>query len=102
MPAQRFTYIGRYGRPTAVLSCRGKTSDMLDARAAQYRPLIERYGTNYQVDPALITAVMRTESCFDHKAVSRVGARGLMQLMPYTAAELGVSDSFDPEQNIRG
>jgi len=47
-------------------------------------------------------AVIRTESCFDRKAVSRVGARGLMQLMPATAKSLGVKDSFDAEQNIKG
>ena len=45
---------------------------------------------------------MRVESCFDHRAVSRVGARGLMQLMPATASQLGVMDSFDPAQNIAG
>jgi soluble lytic murein transglycosylase-like protein len=45
---------------------------------------------------------MRVESCFDSRAVSRVGAQGLMQLMPYTAQKLGVSNSFDPDENIRG
>jgi soluble lytic murein transglycosylase-like protein len=45
---------------------------------------------------------MRVESCFDPRAVSRTGARGLMQLMPETAAQFGVADSFDAEQNISG
>ena len=52
------------------------------------------------VPERLIWAVIRVESGFDHRAVSRRGARGLMQLMPRTAAILGVRDSFDPRQNI--
>jgi soluble lytic murein transglycosylase-like protein len=49
-----------------------------------------------------VKAVIRVESCFDVQAVSRVGARGLMQLMPATASELGVKNAFDAEQNIEG
>jgi soluble lytic murein transglycosylase-like protein len=52
------------------------------------------------VPERLIWAVIRVESGFDHRAVSRKGARGLMQLMPETAAILGVRDPFDPRQNI--
>ena len=52
------------------------------------------------VPERLIWAVIRIESGFDHRAVSRQGARGLMQLMPRTAKLLGVRDSFDPRQNI--
>ena len=51
---------------------------------------------------ALIDAVIRTESGYRIKAVSRVGAKGLMQLMPGTAAEVGVRDAFDPRQSILG
>jgi len=51
---------------------------------------------------ALIDAVIRTESGYRPKAVSRTGARGLMQLMPATAKELGVRDAFDPRQNVMG
>jgi soluble lytic murein transglycosylase-like protein len=49
---------------------------------------------------ALIRAVIMTESAFDPLAVSSAGAQGLMQLMPATSAELGVSDAFDPRENI--
>lgn len=56
----------------------------------------ERYG----IPESLIRAVIRAESGFNPRAVSRRGARGLMQLMPETAAILGVRDSFDPRQNI--
>lgn len=56
----------------------------------------------YQVAPELIRAVIRVESDFDPRAVSPKGAQGLMQLMPRTAQELGVSDPFDPRQNVMG
>jgi cell wall-associated NlpC family hydrolase len=54
------------------------------------------------VSPALVKAVVRAESGFDPNAVSRAGAQGLMQLMPSTAAGLGVTDPFDPKQNLMG
>jgi soluble lytic murein transglycosylase-like protein len=54
------------------------------------------------VDPELIHAVIRQESGYDLFAVSRKGARGLMQLMPQTALELGVKDIFDPAENVYG
>jgi soluble lytic murein transglycosylase-like protein len=64
--------------------------------------IIEKYAGDYQLDPLLIRSIIATESGFNHKAVSPKGARGLMQLMPATASRLGVRNSFDPEENIRG
>jgi soluble lytic murein transglycosylase-like protein len=64
----------------------------------EIRQSAERYG----VPESLVTAVIRAESGFDPRAVSRKGARGLMQLMPSTANTLGVRDSFNPQQNIDG
>ncbi len=64
--------------------------------------IIEKYAGEYQVDPSLIRSIIAAESGFNPKAVSPKGAQGLMQLMPATAARLGVINSFDPEQNIRG
>lgn len=66
------------------------------------RTIVTRYATLYGIDEALIYAVIRAESNFDPNAVSPAGARGLMQLMPGTAAEMGVTDIFDPTQNVAG
>ena len=65
-----------------------------------YEDLILEASSKYKVDPALVRAVIRTESAFDPMAVSTAGAQGLMQLMPALAAELGVEDIFDPRENI--
>ncbi|MDF1822127.1 MAG: lytic transglycosylase domain-containing protein [Alcanivoracaceae bacterium] len=68
----------------------------------QYDADIEYAAISYQVDPALIKAVIHAESHFDPHAVSRAGAQGLMQLMPETAAYLRVHRPFDARQNILG
>jgi len=65
-------------------------------------PLIEGAAKAQELQPKLLRAVIAQESGFKPCAVSRVGAQGLMQLMPATAQELGVDDSFDPRQNIEG
>ncbi len=67
-----------------------------------YDAIIEKYAEEYHLDPALIKSMISRESGFNPQAVSRKGAQGLMQLMPSTAARLGVRDAFDPEENIRG
>ena len=64
--------------------------------------LIDKYAEKYKLDKNLVSAVVKTESAFNPKAVSRAGAMGLMQLMPGTAQGLGVKNAFDPEQNIDG
>jgi hypothetical protein len=64
--------------------------------------VIEKYALQYDVDQDLVWAVIRQESGFNPRAVSPKGALGLMQLMPGTAAMLGVSDAFDVEQNLAG
>jgi soluble lytic murein transglycosylase-like protein len=63
-------------------------------------PIIAKASRRYGVEVGLIKAVIKAESDFNPQAVSHAGARGLMQLMPATARSLGVSDSFDPEQNV--
>ena len=91
-----------YGRPTAKVSCAGLSKATMKNRIDRYTPTINRLAWKHGVSPKLIKAVINTESCFDHKAVSRVGAQGLMQLMPATAKHMGVKDVFDPEQNMSG
>ncbi len=68
----------------------------------RYDHLIARHAERYGVRAELVRAIIKVESNFNPRALSRKGARGLMQLMPGTAAAFKVTDSFDPEQNIRG
>ena len=70
--------------------------------AARYDELIERHAATLGVRADLVRAVIQIESGFNPRAVSSKGALGLMQLMPATAAELRVTDPFDPADNIRG
>lgn len=67
-----------------------------------YHRLIEKIADSHQIDPDLIKAIVKAESSYNPQAISDAGAVGLMQLMPATAAELGVADSFNPEENLRG
>jgi len=69
--------------------------------ATPYDSFIARYAAQHRVDPAVVRAIMATESNFNPTARSRAGAIGLMQLMPGTARELGVNP-FVPEQNVEG
>ncbi len=80
-------------RPNSVF---GKKGERL------LHPIILQTANRYQMDPALVNAIIMAESEYNHRAVSKRGARGLMQLMPATAAALGVKDSFNPEQNLDG
>jgi soluble lytic murein transglycosylase-like protein len=95
-------YLGEYSRPTAEASCRGMTPAMIETRGMQYDALFAGYAQTNGLEAALIKAVARIESCFDVRAVSRVGAQGLMQLMPETQNFLGVGDPFTADKNING
>jgi soluble lytic murein transglycosylase-like protein len=70
--------------------------------ANQYDSIISEFSKKYRVDFALIKAMIRAESAFNPYAVSRKGARGLMQLMPETASRMNVSNIFNPRENIEG
>jgi soluble lytic murein transglycosylase-like protein len=64
--------------------------------------MLARAGHEHNLDVDLLASLVKAESGGNARAVSRTGARGLMQLMPSTAAGLGVADSFAPQQNVRG
>ena len=67
-----------------------------------YSHYIQKAAQKYEIEPELIHAVIRTESNGNHRAVSRKGAMGLMQLMPSTANDMNVGNPFNPEENIDG
>ena len=67
-----------------------------------YNEYFNKASTTYNVDKRLLIAVAKTESDFNPKATSGAGAKGIMQLMDRTAKDLGVTNSYDPEQNIMG
>ena len=75
---------------------------MSETSRNQYATEIRASASRHGVDPTLVESVIRAESAFNPTAVSRTGARGLMQLMPKTAMALGVRDSFNPRENIDG
>jgi soluble lytic murein transglycosylase-like protein len=73
---------------------------MLLAKAGQYDSIIERAALAASVEPNLLRAVIVVESGFNPRAVSKRGAVGLMQLMPATATRFGVSNRYDPRENV--
>jgi soluble lytic murein transglycosylase-like protein len=72
------------------------------ARATQYDAIIEAAAAAAAIEPNLLRAVILVESGFNPRALSKRGAKGLMQLMPATATRFGVSNAFDPRQNVSG
>ena len=98
----RTRYLSDYGRKPAVAWCRGVDTATIETRGQRLLPAFYRVAAQHGLDPQLLRAVARVESCFSPDAVSRAGAEGLMQLMPATARSLGVSDSFDVAHNLEG
>ena len=85
-----------------AVHCSAKDVKNLSGRKEerQLQPIIVAAANRHKVDSALVKAIILAESGYNPRAVSKVGARGLMQLMPRTAKSLGVTDSFNPEHNI--
>jgi len=65
-----------------------------------FQPIVLKAANRHKVDPAMVMAIIMAESSYNPKAISKKGAKGLMQLMPTTARSLGVKDIFNPEHNI--
>lgn len=72
------------------------------AKPVNLNELVSEASSRYRLDPDLVNSVIKAESGFNVRAVSPKGARGLMQLMPGTASQLGVPNAFDPEANVDG
>lgn len=72
----------------------------VEKRSRIFNPIILKAALRYEVDPALVKAIIMAESAYNPSALSSRGAAGLMQLMPETAEALGVEDAFDPEHNV--
>ncbi|MBF0147431.1 MAG: lytic transglycosylase domain-containing protein [Magnetococcales bacterium] len=87
---------------TQDIPARTPTGSVGVVGSGKYDAIIQKASQRYGVDSDLIRSVIKVESSFNPRAVSPSGAKGMMQLMPGTAKELGVKDPFDPEQNIMG
>ena len=94
------TKISSKKRRSTAFHCSNKA--FLKQKQRAYQKIIRSYAKRYNVEEALIHSVVKQESCFNEKALSRAGAIGLMQLMPGTADYLKVKDPWNPEQNIHG
>ncbi len=107
---QSYTVIGKASTPAVEVSAptRRIVREIAPSRSRSssssvpYLDLIQQIAKSYDLNPELVKAVIKIESNFNAKAVSPKGAKGLMQLMPATAKRFGVTDVFDPEDNIRG
>lgn len=78
------------------------SSEDSDSYNRDYNSIIESAAKKYNINSAIIKAVIKAESNFNPNVVSSAGAMGLMQLMPDTASGLGIKDAFDPSENIEG
>ncbi len=106
---QSYTLIGKASTPRVEITTPNKrtvrqpsSSRSRSSSSVPYLDLIHTIADSHDLNPELVKAVIKIESNFNAKAVSPKGAKGLMQLMPGTAKRFGVSDVFDPEDNIRG
>ncbi|WP_022951649.1 lytic transglycosylase [Leucothrix mucor] len=92
----------RRKKPRRVFTCDQYGHKTLIRKSARFRKTINQASRKYNVSPHFITAVIAVESCFNPRARGGLGEKGLMQLMPGTARELGVKNGYNPWQNIHG
>lgn len=79
-----------------------QVQEPMNASKVEIQHFVSSACEKYNVDPKLVMALIQQESNFNQNAISKAGAQGLMQLMPATAKSLGVTNAFNPEQNIDG
>jgi soluble lytic murein transglycosylase-like protein len=91
-----------YNIPVPSLESLSPSALSYSKRLEEYWPIITETSTRHGVDAELVKALIQVESNYNHRAVSRKGAMGLMQLMPGTASRYGVKHAFDPKQNVEG
>ncbi|WP_455057020.1 lytic transglycosylase domain-containing protein [Jutongia sp.] len=87
---------------TRSVSAQSKTTTADSMKTTRYDSYFKKAAAKYGVSESLLKAIAKAESNFNAKSVSSAGAMGVMQLMPDTAKGLGVTDPYDPEQNIMG
>ena len=98
-----FTILGKSSQTTrSTVEASSQVSVAEQANREKIEVMIREVSARYRVDPALVRAVIETESNWNSWAVSRKGALGLMQLVPGTAQQMGVNNAFDPKQNLDG
>jgi soluble lytic murein transglycosylase-like protein len=103
VPASRIErFLKAPALPPVAAKTRLPANESWTQLAGPYAETIRRAAQRHGVDPVLLAAMAKVESGFDPRAVSHKGAQGLLQLMPDTARRFGVSDSFDPDQNLNG
>lgn len=92
----------KISQPITLASAAISITPVRKTKSDRFDPIITKAAERYKVDSALIKAVIMMESAYNPKAVSKQGAKGLMQLMPRTARALGVKNAFNPVHNING
>lgn len=110
----RYNYLGAYTKIYSYIDDNGKIVytnlpsislkelESTEDKIKKYQNIIEDISSCYQIDPNLIHAIITAESNYNPKAISKKGAKGIMQLMPSTAERYGVKSIFDPLDNIKG
>ena len=101
-PIFKASIVGTVDIPIHPASVKPKLSASIIKAARRFSPIIFQAASRHQVDASLIKAVIMAESRYNPLAISKMGAKGLMQLMPGTAKALGVKDAFNPEHNVNG
>jgi soluble lytic murein transglycosylase-like protein len=91
-----------FGKKTEKVQAQKNGNTQTLTVPANFSQYVKKAARKYEIEPELIHAVIKTESNGNHRAISKKGAMGLMQLMPSTASDMNVQNPFNPEENIDG